>query len=131
MNRPAAASTSIAVAAVADLVLVLVFVLIGRGSHDEGFSIEGSLVTAWPFVVGLAAGWLLAWAWRAPWAVRWAGVVIWASTVVIGVLLRGISGQGLAVSFVIVTTLVLAAFLLGWRAIAGLILRRSSRGASA
>ena len=111
--------------------LVLVFVLIGRGSHDEGFSIAGSLVTAWPFVVGLAAGWLFARAWRAPWAVRWAGVVIWASTVVIGVLLRGISGQGVQVSFVIVTTLVLAAFLLGWRAIAGLILRRSSRGASA
>jgi FlaA1/EpsC-like NDP-sugar epimerase len=100
--------------AAADLVLVLVFVLIGRGSHEEGFTLLGTLNTAWPFVAGLALGWRTA-------------LPVWASTVVIGVLLRALSGQGVAVSFVIVTLLVLAAFLFGWRALARLVVTRRTR----
>jgi hypothetical protein len=124
MTRRTPTPTTVALAAAADLVLVLVFVLIGRGSHDEGFSIMGSLNTAWPFVVGLAIGWLVARAWRFPRGVTNPGVVIWASTAVVGVALRAISGQGVAVSFVIVTAIVLAVFLLGWRLIAALVARR-------
>ena len=126
-SRRAPAPTTIALAAVADLVLVLVFVLIGRGSHDEGFSIAGSLNTAWPFVVGLVTGWLVARAWRFPRGVTHPGVVIWASTAVVGVALRAISGQGVAVSFMIVTAIVLAVFLLGWRLIAAVVSRRRAR----
>jgi len=127
---PVAAPRLALIAAVADLFLVLVFVLIGRGSHEEGFTLLGTLNTAWPFVVGLALGWLVSRAWREPLSMRQAALPIWASTVVIGVLLRAVSGQGVAVSFVIVTLLVLAAFLFGWRALAGLVVTRRNRRAA-
>ena len=127
MPTPVAAPRLALVAAAADLILVLVFVLIGRGSHDEGFTLLGTLNTAWPFVTGLALGWLVSRAWRAPLPMRRTALPVWASTVVIGVLLRALSGQGVAVSFVIVTLLVLAAFLLGWRALARLVVTRRTR----
>ena len=127
MPTPVAAPRLALAAAAADLILVLVFVLIGRGSHDEGFTLLGTLNTAWPFVAGLAVGWLISRAWSGPLSMRRAALPAWASTVVIGVLLRAVSGQGVAVSFVIVTLLVLAAFLFGWRAIARLIVSRRTR----
>jgi peptidoglycan/LPS O-acetylase OafA/YrhL len=124
----APASSRIATAAVVlDTALVLVFVLIGRSSHDEGFSLLGSLDTAWPFVIGLCVGWLVSRAWRAPLSLTRTALPVWASTVVIGVALRALGGQGVAVSFVIVTLLVLAVFLVGWRAIAVLVVSRTKR----
>jgi hypothetical protein len=117
-------------AAAVDTALVLVFVLIGRSSHDEGFSLLGSLDTAWPFFVGLAVGWIISRGWRAPLSFRHTALPVWASTVVVGVALRALSGQGVAVSFVIVTLLVLAVLLLGWRALAALIVSRRIRLAS-
>ncbi|WP_063040923.1 DUF3054 domain-containing protein [Nocardia grenadensis] len=106
-----------------DFLLVVLFCAIGRRSHDEAV-LTGLLHTAWPFVAGLAAGWVVAvlvergrtgtepldgsrlWP---------AGVVIWLCTLVIGMLLRMVAGQGTAVSFIVVAALVLAFFLLGWR----------------
>lgn len=130
--RPARTSPSggsLVLAAVLDVVLVLAFVLIGRGSHGENV-LGGSLVTFWPFASGLVIGWLVSLAWRRPIALWPTGVVVWISTLVIGMLLRVVSGQGIAVSFVIVAGVVLAVFLIGWRAIAALIVswrrRRSS-----
>ena len=107
-----------------DLLAVIVFVLIGRASHGEG--ILGLLVTLWPFAVGLLVGHVLALVLgqRETRSVRWAGVVVWVSTVVVGMVLRAVSGQGVQLSFVIVTVLVLAALLLGWRFVAWLIARR-------
>ncbi|PJJ63421.1 Protein of unknown function (DUF3054) [Compostimonas suwonensis] len=107
-------------AAVLDAALVLVFVIIGRGSHEEGFSLPGLLQTWWPFLAGAAVGWLLARAWRSPARTVWTGIVVWVATVVVGMLLRVASGQGVQLSFVIVTVLVLGVFLLGWRAVARL-----------
>lgn len=104
-------------AAVLDVVLVLAFVLIGRGSHGENV-LAGALVTFWPFLVGLAVGWIACLAWRRPAALWPTGVVVWAATLVLGMLLRVVSSQGIAVSFVIVAGVVLAVFLIGWRAIA-------------
>ncbi|MER2203614.1 MAG: DUF3054 domain-containing protein, partial [Rhodococcus sp. (in: high G+C Gram-positive bacteria)] len=49
------------------------------------------------------------------------GIVVWLSTVVIGMILRVLSGQGTQFSFIVVATLVLGAFLLGWRALAPLV----------
>lgn len=46
------------------------------------------------------------------------GSVVLGGTVVTGMLLRAVSRQGVAASFVLVATLVLAIFLLGWRALA-------------
>ena len=113
------------VAAIVDIVLVVAFVLIGRASHNEGPL--GTLVTLWPFLAGLAIGWIGARAWRAPFVLRWTGLTIWAATVIIGMLLRGVSGQGVQLGFVVVTTVVLAIFLLCWRAIAQFALHRRDR----
>ncbi len=114
-------------AATIDVVLVAAFVLIGRASHNEGPL--GALVTLWPFLAGLAIGWIGARAWRTPFSLRWTGLTVWAATVIVGMLLRGASGQGVQLGFVIVTTVVLAIFLLGWRGIAQLVLRRRARRA--
>lgn len=109
--------------AVCDIVLILAFVVIGRGSHDETSGLTGVLATAWPFIAGAAIGWVVMRAWRAPRRVAWTGVGIWLATVVCGLLLRVLSGQGIQPSFMIVTAIVLGIFLLGWRAIAALATR--------
>ncbi|GAA3859336.1 DUF3054 family protein [Leifsonia kafniensis] len=120
------ARVSVATAAVLDAALVLLFVLIGRASHNEGLA--GVLTTWWPFLAGLALGWLVVRAWRHPQAIVWTGLVVWLCSVFGGLALRWLVGQGVQLSFAIVTTLVLGAFLLGWRAIWMLVRRaRSSR----
>jgi Protein of unknown function (DUF3054) len=109
-----------------DFVLVLAFVLIGRASHDEN-PVLGALVTLWPFTAGLIVGWLVSRAWRAPFAIVRSGIPIWIATFAIGMVLRVASAQGIKPSFVVVATIVLAIFLLGWRAIAALVTRRRPR----
>jgi len=116
-------SRTIALSLLADAALVLVFVLIGRASHDEN-PVLGALVTLWPFFAGLLVGWIVSRGWRAPLAIVRTGIPVWASTVIVGMLLRAVSGQGVQVSFVVVTCIVLAFFLLGWRLVARLMLRR-------
>jgi hypothetical protein len=124
MDRPSRTPAGFAATVGIDLLAVILFVLIGRASHGEG--ILGLLVTLWPFAVGLLVGHVLALVLgqRETRSVRWAGVVVWMSTVVVGMVLRAVSGQGVQLSFVIVTVLVLAALLLGWRLVAWLIARR-------
>jgi len=100
----------------ADAVLVVAFAAAGRASHD-GEVWSGLATTAWPFLAALVLGWLIAQGWRAPLAVVRTGLPVWAVTLVGGMLLRVASGQGIAVSFVIVAGVVLAVFLLGWRLI--------------
>jgi peptidoglycan/LPS O-acetylase OafA/YrhL len=100
-----------------DVALVVVFVLIGRRSHEESGALLGLARTAWPFLAGLAAGWLAARAWRRPLRLWPEAVVVWLATVALGMVLRVVSGQGTAFSFVVVTLVVLAVFLLGWRAL--------------
>lgn len=110
-----------------DVVLVVVFAAIGRATHDGdvlGPLGSGLATTAWPFLVALGLGWLIARAWRAPLAPVRTGLIVWAVTVVIGMVLRAVSGQGVAVAFVIVASITLALFLVGWRAVAQLVSRR-------
>ncbi|MCH6229963.1 DUF3054 domain-containing protein [Microbacterium sp. CFH 31415] len=109
-----------------DVMLVVAFAAIGRASHGEDWLI-GLGITAWPFLVGLVAGWLITLAWRAPAAPVRTGLGVWAATVVGGMLLRAASGQGTAVAFIVVATLTLCMFLVGWRVIAGLVARSRSR----
>lgn len=106
-----------------DVLLVVLFCVIGRRSHEEAV-FTGLLHTVWPFATGLAAGWLAAVLLdrRRPGEEPFAGtrlwptgVLIWASTLVVGMLLRVLAGQGTAISFIVVAGLVLALFLLGWR----------------
>jgi len=118
-----------AIAVGVDALLALVFVLIGRASHDEN-PVLGALVTYWPFAVGLIVGWVVSRGWKAPLALLRTAVPVWICTVAVGMLLRALSFQGIQFSFVIVTTVVLAVFLVGWRALALLVRRiRSTRSA--
>ena len=124
VTESAGASTTarfVVLAAVIDVVLVFGFTVVGRASHDEGPA--GLLITAWPFIGGLAIGWLLMRAWRHPRRIVWTGIGIWIATVAGGMLLRVFSGQGTAIAFIIVATLVVGVALIGWRVIAILILR--------
>lgn len=99
-----------------DAGLVVVFAAIGRASHAEDNPVLGAFVTAWPFLVGLAAGWALV-RWRSRhWPLSVGnGIAVWASTLILGMLLRALTGQGTALSFVLVAASVLAIFLIGWR----------------
>jgi hypothetical protein len=98
-----------------DLCCVGAFVAIGRASHTEGETLAGIARTGWPFLTGLAAGWLVTRAWRRPGAVVPAGTGVWISTVALGMLLRAASGQGVAAAFVVVALAFLGLFMLGWR----------------
>ncbi|KRB45483.1 MULTISPECIES: DUF3054 domain-containing protein [unclassified Terrabacter] len=118
------------VALLLDVVLVLVFAGVGRASHDESSPVVGVLATAWPFLVGTGLGWLVVRLVRHEWPLDVApGVTVWFATVLVGMLLRHAVGSGTAVSFVVVASVVLALFLLGWRAIGAYAVRRTRASA--
>jgi Protein of unknown function (DUF3054) len=121
---PGSDRREVAAALLADVVCVLVFCTIGHRSHAEGLTLAGIAETAWPFLTGTAAGWVVARGWRGPLAVIPTGLIVWVCTVAVGMLLRRLSGQGVAVSFIIVASIVTAVFLLGWRG-AVMVLRRN------
>jgi len=105
---------------VADASAVLLFVLLGRSSHQEGSVLAGT-----------AAGWLLLLAGGRrpggplpPRSVR-AGAVVLGATVAVGMAVRHLAGGGTTASFVVVATVFLAVFLLGWRAVAGRVAARA------
>ncbi len=115
-----------AVALLLDVGLVLVFAGVGRASHDESGPVLGVLITAWPFLVGTAVGWLVVRLVRRSWPLDVApGVTVWFATVLVGMLLRRAVGLGTAVSFVVVASGVLAVLLLGWRALGAYAVRRA------
>ena len=103
-------------AVAADLVAVVLFVVIGRRSHHEGSVLAGTLGTAWPFLAGLAAGWVAVLV-SGTRPVGWrAGLLALAGTVAAGMLLRRtVADGGTPVSFIVVATVFLALFLFGWR----------------
>ncbi|MDP3949392.1 DUF3054 domain-containing protein [Microbacterium sp.] len=122
----------VALVVVIDAILVAVFGVIGRLSHAEGvFSdIPGLLGTIWPFLIAVLAAHAVLLIRRTSADRLLPGVVIWAVTVVVGLVLRALSGQGTALAFMIVATLTLALFLIGWRAIVALIRRVRRRRAA-
>jgi hypothetical protein len=114
--------------ALIDGAVVVVFTVIGRLSHSEPADLPGIWRTAWPFLAGAAIGTLLARAWRHPGSLA-DGLVIWACTLVVGMLLRVLTGETIAVSFVVVTAVVLGVLLVGWRVVCHLIVRARTRTA--
>ena len=108
------------------MVAVLVFVAIGRASHHHGETVAGTASTAWPFLAGLAAGWIVTRAWDRPLPLAPTGLIVWISCVAMGMVLRVAAGQGTAVAFVAVALAFLGMELLGWRALARIGLRRRS-----
>ena len=94
---------------------MLVFVIIGRASHTKGESLAGIASTAWPFLAGLAGGWLAARAWRQPYRLWPAGVGAWLGDGGAGHAVPGGVRAGHRASFVVVALAFLGLFLLGWR----------------
>jgi len=109
-----------------DVIAVVLFVVIGRRNHHEtGNVVVGAVRIVAPFLIALIVGWLAARAVRDPMSMR-NGTVIWACTVVLGLILRRLVFQrGIAVAFIIVTTITLAVFLIGWRAVARVVTRQT------
>lgn len=117
------------IAAGIDTAIVVAFVAIGRRNHDEGETIAGIAETAAPFVIALLTAWVLlrvrgSAVWSDPWSVP-TGIVVWIFTVVCGMLLRRfVFDEGTATSFIVVATIFLGTFLVGWRAAAAALLGR-------
>lgn len=111
------------VAIVSDLALVVVFVVIGRASHGQPLDLDGIQRTALPFLAGTLMAWIGFMLKRHSGLTRRNGVFLWAMTLVLGVLFRLLLGDSAEIGFVIVSALVLAVFLIGWRAVRWLILR--------
>ena len=112
---PTADRSLVLKALAADLLCVVVFCTIGRRSPAEGLTVAGIAETAWPFLTGTGVGWLLVRGWRRPVSPAPTGVIVWAATVVVGMLLRKVTSQGTATSFIVVASLTTAVLLLGWR----------------
>lgn len=111
-----------------DIAVVALFAAVGRLSHEEGLTPGGWLHTAWPFLVGLAVGWVLVSVRGRPPASLATGVIVWAATVPTGMVVRQLTGEGTATSFVIVATIVLGVGLLGTRTLSRAGSARAGRG---
>jgi FlaA1/EpsC-like NDP-sugar epimerase len=103
-------------ALIVDVVAIIVFVILGRSSHHEsGGFLVSTLKVAAPFLIALLAGHALSKAWRTP-AAPSTGVIIWVTTLVLGMLLRRFAfGRGTALAFIIVASLFIGLFVVGWR----------------
>jgi hypothetical protein len=124
VSPPRVAQRRALIAAVIDVAVIIVFVAIGRDNHDEGADIGGLVKVAAPFVIALAVAWIATRAWRAPRAVP-TGLGLWLITVALGMVLRHTAfDRGTALAFVIVATIFLGLFLVGWRVIVRLATRR-------
>ncbi|QTE30411.1 DUF3054 domain-containing protein [Pengzhenrongella sicca] len=121
----------VAFAAVADTACILAFAAVGRASHAEDGGVVGVVTVAWPFLAGAALGWAMGRAWRAPHRLWPQGVTVWAVTWAGGMTLRGLTGGGLAPSFLLVAAASLGVLLLGWRAIAVLVSAGRARATQA
>ena len=115
-------------AVILDCGCVLAFVIIGRASHARGEGLAGIASTAWPFLAGLAGGWLAVRAWRQPLRLWPAGVGAWLGAAALGMVFRVVSGQGTALAFTGVALAFLGLFLTGWRLAARLISRAGAGG---
>lgn len=116
---------------VADLACVLALAVGGKNSHDASGSAWVVLTIMWPFAVaaGLAHAWLASRG-RPTRQVWPEGAIVLAATYVLGMLLRVISGRGVAPGFLVVAAIFLAVTMLGWRGVVLLATRRRDIGSS-
>ena len=107
-----------------DVFVVVLFVAIGRRNHEEGSAGRDVIGTAAPFLIGLAAAWVITRAWRRPTSVL-TGLAIGPLPLLVGMIVRRlVFDDGSATSFVVVATVFLGVFLVGWRAVWRIIDRR-------
>jgi len=113
--------------AIIDVLLIVLFALLGRREHEHGLGITGILMTALPFLIAYVLMTALSRPWQTINKLWPTGVLVWVGTVVLGIALRLLMGKTAAISFVIVTLIVLGAFLLGRRAICAVLAKRSQQ----
>lgn len=111
------------IALIVDLILVVLFTIVGHYTHSHNFDPQGLMTTAWPFLAALVLAWLLTAVWDRPISPLATGTGVWAVTVLVGLVLRGVTGAGgdpgtVPVSFMIVATSLNLVTLVGWRIIA-------------
>lgn len=124
MNR----STSL----LADIVAIALFALFARIAHqtdDMPLNVIGWLSTWWPFLLGVLLSWaLIAGLHLDGHRVFPAGLLTWVVTVVVGLGIWAFrNGDIPHWSFILVATIMSGLLLLGWRAIARVVLRRQNR----
>lgn len=105
-----------------DAVLVVIFSVIGRASHHEPLDLAGIATVAWPFLLALLLAHFVSR--RIPREHLARAIVIWLVTWVFGIGLRLAAGTSAAIAFIIVAGVVLGAFLVGWRLLAKLFVKR-------
>ncbi|MGH8979494.1 MAG: DUF3054 domain-containing protein [Acidimicrobiales bacterium] len=108
---------------------LVAFVVIGRASHQHAESLPGIASTLWPFAAGAAIGWAVV-ARRAPASVP-SGVVVCMATVIVGMALRVLAGQGTVPAFFGVATGFLGAVMVGGRATGKVVAERHRRASGA
>lgn len=113
--------------AILDAALIILFALLGRREHEHGLGLGGILLTALPFLIAYVIMTVVSKP-RVTINKIWpTGILVWLGTVAVGMALRILMGKTAAISFVIVTLVVLAVFLLGRRVVATMIARRSQK----
>lgn len=114
----AAKKSHLPIALIVDLVLVVVFTIIGHYTHSNNLDPQGLWTTAWPFLVGLGVAWLLSAIWDKPISPLHTGTAVWAITVLVGLVLRALTGAGTAGAFIVVAASLNFLTLVGWRVVA-------------
>lgn len=121
-------------AVVLDLIAITVFAVLARIAHqseDMPLTFLGILSTLWPFVIGVALGWIVvSAAGRSAVRVRSGGWLVWLVTVIVGLAIWGIRNTSFPHwSFILVASLMSALLMLGWRGIHALVVKRGRSGA--
>lgn len=116
--------------ALIDIFLVVVFAFQGRSAHSSENTLIGVLDTAWPFLGGLALGWLITRQWKVTSGGLPVAFQIWPAAVMlalvtwaIGLLLRSVSGDTNDGAFPLVALGFLLLMMVGWRIVWGSIVR--------
>lgn len=123
MNKPA-------VPVVLDILAIALFALLARMAHQSDempLNFNGWVSTLWPFLIGVALGWVLItlrkWDGR---LVVPAGLSAWVITVLVGLGIWSLRNGAIPHwSFIMVATIMSGVLMLGWRGLAKLGRRKS------
>ncbi len=103
----------------------------GRNTHEPDGTAWVLLAIAWPFALSAGVAHVgLTLSGRRTSRVWPEGVIVLAVTYALGMILRGVSGRGLAAGFLVVAAIFLAVTMLGWRGVAHLASRKRTARAS-
>ena len=101
---------------VVDVVIVITFATVGMFNHDSDHSLLKLGAIVWPFLIGLAVGWVGA-IWNGLRGLRvWpGGLLVVGVTYGLGMAFRSLSGRGLETGFLVFSACFFVVTMLGWR----------------